>query len=79
MYPPVATDRFAPGPVGENYLVLSELVSHKDIELAVEAFNQLRLPLVDGGRRAGQAPPRAARRADGALRRAVSATPMRPG
>jgi glycosyltransferase involved in cell wall biosynthesis len=49
VYPPVATDRFAPGPVGENYLVLSELVSHKEIELAVEAFNQLRLPLVIAG------------------------------
>jgi glycosyltransferase involved in cell wall biosynthesis len=49
VYPPVATDRFALGPVGENYLVLSELVSHKDIELAVEAFNRLRLPLVVAG------------------------------
>ncbi len=49
VYPPVATERFAPGPVGENYLVLSELVSHKDIELAVEAFSKLRLPLVVAG------------------------------
>jgi glycosyltransferase involved in cell wall biosynthesis len=49
VYPPVATDRFAPGPVGEEYLVLSELVSHKEIELAVEAFNSLRLPLVVAG------------------------------
>ena len=46
VYPPVATDRFAPGPAGEDYLVVSELVSHKEIEVAVEAFNRLRLPLV---------------------------------
>jgi glycosyltransferase involved in cell wall biosynthesis len=54
VYPPVATGRFAPGPVGEDYLVVSELVSHKEIEVAVEAFNRLRLPLVvagDGPRR----------------------------
>jgi glycosyltransferase involved in cell wall biosynthesis len=49
VYPPVATDRFTPGPVGEDYLVLSELISHKEIEVAVEAFNRLRLPLVVAG------------------------------
>ena len=45
LYPPVETERFAPGPVGEDYVVLSELMPHKRIDLAVEAFNQLRLPL----------------------------------
>ena len=49
VYPPVATERFAPGPVGDHYLVLSELVSHKRIDVAVEAFNRLRLPLVIAG------------------------------
>jgi glycosyltransferase involved in cell wall biosynthesis len=49
VYPPVATERFTPGPVGEHYLVLSELVSHKQIGTAVEAFNALRLPLVIAG------------------------------
>jgi glycosyltransferase involved in cell wall biosynthesis len=46
VYPPVATERFRPGPVGDYYLVLSELVSHKQIEVAVRAFNQLRKQLV---------------------------------
>jgi glycosyltransferase involved in cell wall biosynthesis len=46
LYPPVVTSRFAPGPVGEEYLVLSELVPHKHIDVAVQAFNRLRRPLV---------------------------------
>ena len=45
VYPPVETSRFAPGTVGEDYVVLSELMPHKRIGLAVEAFNRLRLPL----------------------------------
>jgi glycosyltransferase involved in cell wall biosynthesis len=49
VYPPVATDRFRPGPVGDYYLVLSELVSHKQIEVAVSAFNHLGKPLVIAG------------------------------
>ena len=46
LYPPVMTSRFEPGPVGEDYLVLSELVAHKHLGVAIEAFNRLRLPLV---------------------------------
>lgn len=46
VYPPVEIERFAPGVVGEHYAVLSELMSHKRIELAVRAFNQLGRPLV---------------------------------
>lgn len=46
LYPPVETTRFAPGPVGDYYVVLSELMPHKRIHLAVEAFNRLRRPLV---------------------------------
>jgi glycosyltransferase involved in cell wall biosynthesis len=49
VYPPVATDRFNPGPVGDHYLVLSELVSHKRIDTAIRAFNALGLPLVVAG------------------------------
>jgi glycosyltransferase involved in cell wall biosynthesis len=45
LYPPVETKRFAPGPVGSDYVVLSELMPHKRIDLAVEAFNELGLPL----------------------------------
>src|SRR3954454_22978338 len=46
VYPPVATERFAPGPVGDHYLVLSELMPHKRIDVAVRAFNRLGRPLV---------------------------------
>ena len=45
VYPPVETHRFAPGDVGERYVLLSALMSHKRIDMAVEAFNRLRLPL----------------------------------
>jgi glycosyltransferase involved in cell wall biosynthesis len=46
VYPPVETARFAPGPVGEHYVVLSELMSHKRIDVAVRAFSRMGLPLV---------------------------------
>jgi glycosyltransferase involved in cell wall biosynthesis len=46
LHPPVETGRFSPGDVGDYYLVVSELMFHKRIEVAVEAFNRLRLPLV---------------------------------
>jgi glycosyltransferase involved in cell wall biosynthesis len=46
VYPPVGTHRFAPGEVRSHYVLLSALMSHKRIDLAIEAFNELRLPLV---------------------------------
>jgi glycosyltransferase involved in cell wall biosynthesis len=46
VYPPVETARFTPGAVGDYYLLVSELMPHKEIDVAVEAFNRLRLPLV---------------------------------
>src|SRR3954454_7236901 len=49
VYPPVDVARFSPGDVGEHYMVLSELMPHKRIDIAVEAFNRLRLPLVVAG------------------------------
>jgi glycosyltransferase involved in cell wall biosynthesis len=49
VHPPVDTSRFQPGPVADHYLVLSELMPHKRIELAVQAFNKLRRPLVVTG------------------------------
>ena len=49
VHPPVETSRFTPGEPGEHYLVLSELVSHKRIEVAVRAFTKLGLPLVIAG------------------------------
>jgi glycosyltransferase involved in cell wall biosynthesis len=46
VYPPVDTKRFSPGPVGDHYVIVSELMAHKQIDVAIEAFNALRLPLV---------------------------------
>jgi glycosyltransferase involved in cell wall biosynthesis len=46
VYPPVETARFSPGPVQDHYVVVSELMSHKQIDVAIEAFNRLRLPLI---------------------------------
>jgi glycosyltransferase involved in cell wall biosynthesis len=49
LHPPVELDRFSPvahGGVGEHYLVLAELMAHKRIAVAVEAFGELGLPLV---------------------------------
>jgi glycosyltransferase involved in cell wall biosynthesis len=49
LHPPVEISRFEPGPVGDHYLVLSELMAHKRIEVAVRAFSSLGLPLVVAG------------------------------
>jgi glycosyltransferase involved in cell wall biosynthesis len=49
VYPPVETTRFRPGPVDDYYLVVSELMPHKRIHVAVEAFNRLGRPLVVAG------------------------------
>src|SRR3954454_7162116 len=49
VYPPVDIDRFAPAEPGGSYLVLSELMRHKRIDVAIEAFNRLRLPLTVAG------------------------------
>src|SRR5436190_137939 len=46
VHPPVETTRFSPGEVGDHYLVLSELMPHKRIDLAIEALNRLGRPLV---------------------------------
>jgi glycosyltransferase involved in cell wall biosynthesis len=46
VHPPVDTTRFTPGRVGDYYLVVSELMPHKQIDVAIQAFNTLRLPLV---------------------------------
>jgi glycosyltransferase involved in cell wall biosynthesis len=46
VYPPVDTGRFSPGVVDDHYLIVSELMTHKQIDVAVETFNRLRLPLI---------------------------------
>jgi glycosyltransferase involved in cell wall biosynthesis len=45
LHPPVELERFAPGRVGDQYLVVAELMAHKRIDVAVRAFNRLRKPL----------------------------------
>jgi len=52
IYPPVDTRRFVPAPdgeVGDYFLIISRLVPYKRIDLAVQAFNELGLPLWIGG------------------------------
>jgi glycosyltransferase involved in cell wall biosynthesis len=46
VYPPVDVGRFSPGRVGGHYVMVSELMPHKQIDVAITAFNQLRLPLI---------------------------------
>jgi glycosyltransferase involved in cell wall biosynthesis len=49
VHPPVQVERFSPverDAVGDYYLVLAELMSHKRIDVAVRAFNSLGRPLV---------------------------------
>ena len=46
LHPPVDVERFTPATPGDAYVVLSELMPHKRIEVAVRAFNELRLPLL---------------------------------
>ena len=46
LYPPVEVHRFATAPVGPQYMVLGELMAHKRVDVAVRAFNALRLPLL---------------------------------
>jgi glycosyltransferase involved in cell wall biosynthesis len=47
IHPPVDVDRFSAASDRENYyLVLSRLIGYKRIDLAVEAFNRLKEPLV---------------------------------
>ena len=47
IYPPVAVDRFVPTlPREEFYFTLSRFVPYKQVDLVVEAFNQLGLPLI---------------------------------
>ena len=47
IYPPVAVDRFSPAEKRENfYFTLSRFVPYKRVDLVVEAFTKLGLPLV---------------------------------
>jgi len=47
IHPPVDTQYFTPGgEEGEHFLVVSRLTAYKRVDLAIEAFNRLGLPLV---------------------------------
>jgi glycosyltransferase involved in cell wall biosynthesis len=46
VHPPVETSRFAVGEASDYYMVLSELMPHKRIDMAVQAFNELSRPLL---------------------------------
>jgi glycosyltransferase involved in cell wall biosynthesis len=45
LYPPVETERFSLGSAGERFVVLSELMEHKRIDVIVSAFSDLGMPL----------------------------------
>lgn len=50
IYPPVDTSRFAPAAqVDDYYLFVGRLVPYRRLDLMIEAFNQLQLPLVIAG------------------------------
>ncbi len=50
IYPPVDTSRFAPAArVEDYYLFVGRLVPYRRLDLMIEAFNQLQLPLVIAG------------------------------
>ncbi|RIK29838.1 MAG: glycosyl transferase [Chloroflexi bacterium] len=52
IYPPVDVTAFhlaAPEQVGDYFLIISRLIPYKRIDLAIEAFNRLDLPLVIAG------------------------------
>ena len=47
IYPPLETERFKPlSPRGDYFVAFSRLVRHKRLEIIVEAFSRLGLPLV---------------------------------
>jgi len=56
VHPPVETHRFAPGAPGEKLLVVSELVAHKRVHVALAAARRARAPI----RVVGSGPERAA-------------------
>ena len=48
LHPPVELSRFSPAPreeIGDDYVVLAELMAHKRIDTAIRAFNALGRPL----------------------------------
>lgn len=47
IHPPVEVNRFHPSPQRENYFItVTRLVAHKRVDLLIQTFNQLNLPLI---------------------------------
>lgn len=47
IYPPIDTNFYTPGNMDEGYyLIVSRLVGYKRVDLAIQAFNELGLPLI---------------------------------
>ncbi len=46
VYPAVETSRFVPGQVEDHYVTVAELMPHKQLDVAIAAFNELQRPLV---------------------------------
>ena len=75
VHPPVDTSRFAPGSGRRPLRVVSELMPHKQIDVAVRAFTQLQLPLIV----VGDGPDaRSLRRRRGRRSTSPAASPTRP-
>ena len=70
VYPPVDTSRFSPGRVGDYYLVVSELMAHKQIDLAVSGLQHPAPAAGRGGRWPRLRPAPAPGGSDHPLRRA---------
>jgi len=49
VYPPVETTRFAPGVPGDELLLVSEIVAHKRVGVALEAARRARAPIAVAG------------------------------
>jgi len=45
IYPPVETDRFVPGEPGDSLLIVSEIVRHKRLQIALEAARLAHAPI----------------------------------
>jgi glycosyltransferase involved in cell wall biosynthesis len=45
VHPPVETHRFSPGEPGDSLLIVSEIVRHKRLEVALEAARRARVPI----------------------------------
>ncbi len=45
IHPPVETERFAPGAPGDSLLMVSEVVRHKRLQVALEAARRVRAPI----------------------------------